>query len=275
MPPKKTVASAQAGSSSADALNNGKIETEGTAAAALNPATGSTPPSELPIERVDDSILNASDPDAYTMEIDPEEHLDPSSSSTVRSTEAHDAPGPSSTYIPRSPSPPLPNLRSEHFPPEWDDGDDDGMSSDDDEVLATLPIYLSPALHPHLHLFQYPLHTQSLVAPSYARDRGKEIAARVKEKAGRIEVEIPVDAGVDVWRDDRAREFGMTHDMGNGDVVGGYGFGGRGDEDAAGRKKKSKAKEEKRWGDKIRLRSEALPSTTGYYAGVVKDGMWI
>ena len=256
MPPKKSAVSsvmAQAGPT-----EPATTMTDGTTSG--NPDV--SPPSN-PIERMDDSILVPSEPDASTME------LDAPSSDTVQPT---DTPGPSSTYIPRQPSPPLPHLRSEKFPPEWDDGD--GDSDSDDEVVATLPIYLSPSLHPHLHLFQFPLHTRSLVAPSYARDRGKGITARMKEKAGRIEVEIPVDAGVDVWRDDRARDFGMTHDLGNGngDVVGGYGFGGRGEEDAGGKKKKSKAKEEKRWGDKIRLRSEGVPSTTGYYAGVVQDG---
>lgn len=224
------------------------------------------------IQGQDESILSVQDPDASTMEIDPPG----GSSSSHIVPPGSDPPGPSTTFIPRQPSPPLPDLRSERFPPEFrPDGDDD---SEDDEVIATLPIYLSPALHPHLHLFQFPLHTKSLVAPSYARDRGKGITARVKEKAGKLEVEVPVDAGVDVWRDDRARELGMTHDIGNGDgdVIGGYGFGGRGDDEreaASSRKKgKSKSKEDKRWGDTVRLRSEGIPSATGYYAGVVQDG---
>lgn len=234
-----------------------------------------SPPSH-PIERVDDSISdNFGNPESDLVE----EGVagDPASSSTIHSAPPqegeHDAPGPSTTYIPRSPSPPLPNLRHEHFPPEWDDGADNDSDSDD-EVVATLPIYMSPTLHPHLHLYQFPLHTRSLVAPSYARDRGKGISARMKETTKKLEIEVPVDAGVDVWRDDRAREYGMTHDLGDGDVVGGYGFGGRGDEDEAAKaKKKKKAKEDKRWGDKVRLRSEELPSATGYYAGIVQDGM--
>jgi DNA-directed RNA polymerase-3 subunit RPC5 len=218
-----------------------------------------SPPSQ-PIERFDDSILAPHDPSADTIQLDP--------SSSMQ----HDAPGPSTTYIPRSPSPPLPNLRTEHFPPEWDDGEGDGGYSDsDDEVVATLPIYLSPTLNPHLHLFQFPLHTRSLVAPTYATERGKGITARLKEKAGKVEVEVPVDAGSDVWRDEIARDYGMTQEVSDAGVVGGYGFGGRGEEEGATKRKK-KSKDDKRWGDRIRLRSEQVPSTTGYYAGVVHDG---
>lgn len=263
MPPKKSTVAPKAKPSSSSSQ---KAVADHETADATTSGNPDVEPPSVPIERVDESILLPSDPNPDTMEIDAP------SSSTLPS----DPPGPSTAFIPREPSPPLPNLRSERFPPE---PEDDGDSSDD-EVIATLPIYLSPAIHPDLHLYQFPLQTRSLVAPTYARDRGKGITARIKERAARIEVEIPVDAGSDVWRDDRARELGMTHDMGNGNgVVGGYGFGGRGGEDddmnggASSKKKKGKAKDEKRWGDKIRLRSEAVPSTTGYYAGVVQDGM--
>lgn len=235
----------------------------------LNSAGAGNPDEAGPsytMDRIDDSILAPHDPSADTMEIDPNS----SGSSTIKS----DPPGPSTTYIPRSPSPPLPSLRTERFPPEWDDGegDDDDINSSDDEVLATLPIYISSIVDPNLQLFQYPLHTRSLVVPSYAASRSRGITARMKEKAGRVEVEVPVDAGQDVWREDMADDYGMSDVRAEGDVIGGYGFGGRGEEDGGGRKKKGKGKEEKRWGQTVRLRSEAVPSETGHYAGVVQDG---
>ncbi|OXG88481.1 DNA-directed RNA polymerase III subunit RPC5 [Cryptococcus neoformans Gb118] len=181
----------------------------------------------------------------------------------------HDLPGPSTTYIPRQPSPPLPDLKTRSFPvvDASDDEDDE-----DDEPIATLPIYLSPGLGEQgLDLHQYPLQHRDISVPTWARDRGKTISARVKEKAGRVEVEIPVDAGAAYWREDRASELGFVVDV-NGDdgPVGGYGFGGK-EKDKKGREKVPKKKEEK-WGDKMRLRSELVPNATGYYSGVVRDG---
>ena len=112
-----------------------------------------------------------------------------------------DIPGPSSTFIPRQPTPALPDLRRQSSQADSDESDD--------EVIAQLPIYLSPSLHPHFHLLQYPLHHKPVSAPTWAKDRGKYISIRVKEQVGRVEIEIPVDGGADVWRDDRARDLGL------------------------------------------------------------------
>ena len=93
-----------------------------------------------------------------------------------------------------------------------------------------------------------------------------------------MEVEIPGDAGPDVWRDDRARDLGFVTDVnatnGMEDVEGGYGFGGRGTEKEKEKekKKKEKKRKEEKWGDKVRLRSEVVPGATGYYSGVIRDG---
>lgn len=181
--------------------------------------------------------------------------------------EEQDAPGPSSTYIPRQPSPPLPDLSSRPFPPN----DDDEELEEDDEVIAKLPIYLSPSLFPHLHLFQFPLSHKSLSPSTWARDRGKNISTRVKEKVGRVEVEIPVDGGESVWRDERARDLGFVMDVNavNGhaeDPVGGYAA------KSKEKKKEPKKKKQEKWGDKTRYRSELVPNATGYYSGVVHDG---
>jgi DNA-directed RNA polymerase-3 subunit RPC5 len=95
----------------------------------------------------------------------------------------------------------------------------------------------------------------------------------VKERVGRVEVELPVDGTAEVWRDDKAREMGFVTDVnanGHGDdIVGGYGFGGKEKEKD---KRKKSAKKEEKWGDKARLRSEVVPNATGYYSGVVHDG---
>ncbi|KAK8850503.1 hypothetical protein IAR55_004421 [Kwoniella newhampshirensis] len=225
------------------------------------------PAFEPPIETVVDTI--ASYPDAR-------ESDGPQLPATDLS--GADVPGPSTTYIPRQPSPPLPNLKARRFPLSAEGGngavDDDDDS--DDEVIAKLPIYLSPALHPNLDIYQYPLQHRSISVPKWAQDRGKIISSRVKEKVGRVEVEVPVDAGTSYWREDRAKDLGFVMDVGdangeNGDVIGGYGFGGRVGKDKDKRGKEKKKKDEK-WGDKMRLRSEVVPNATGYYSGVIREG---
>ncbi|OCF30745.1 DNA-directed RNA polymerase III subunit RPC5 [Kwoniella heveanensis BCC8398] len=222
-------------------------------------------PAEPGIEVVDDTI------NSYP---DPRESDGPQLSAAETSVPA-DAPGPSTTYIPRQPSPPLPELNTRSFPAM--DGSDES-DDEDDEPVATLPIYLSPALAPHLDLYQYPLQHRSFSVPSWAKDRGKSISARVKEKVGRVEVEIPVDAGQSYWREDRARDLGFVMDVrdvnGDPDVEGGYGFGGRGGGSSKDKEKKAKEKKrrDEKWGDKMRLRSELVPNATGYYSGVIRDG---
>jgi DNA-directed RNA polymerase-3 subunit RPC5 len=94
----------------------------------------------------------------------------------------------------------------------------------------------------------------------------------VKENVGKVEVEMPVDEDQLYWRRDRAEELGFVRDINDDDsgVVGGYGFGGRGDKD----KDKGKGKKkEKHWGEKMRLKSESIPNETGYYSGVIQNGM--
>lgn len=70
----------------------------------------------------------------------------------------------------------------------------DGFDDDDDEILATLPVYLHHTVAPSLQLFQYPLQHRSLRVPAWAAERGKRITARVKEASGRVDVEVPIDA---------------------------------------------------------------------------------
>lgn len=178
-------------------------------------------------------------------------------------------------FPPRSPSPVMPDLKRYPFPP--DEATD--SESDDDEIATTLPIYMCNNLYPNIQMFQYPLHTNSIEVSDWAHDRGKRITSRVKESVGRVEVEIPIDGGTDVWRYERASELGYTQDVhelnGDADIIGGYEgpSGGRSKGDKKKKEKEKKdAKKEKKWGDKVRLRSEALPSATGYYSGQIYEG---
>ncbi|CAK9786063.1 hypothetical protein CC85DRAFT_15598 [Cutaneotrichosporon oleaginosum] len=175
--------------------------------------------------------------------------------------DAHDAPGPSSTFLPASePGPDVPPAPPSSPPlPPLHDGDDD-----DDEVVARLPVYISPSLGPNLAIFQYPLQHRSLRVPNWAADRGKRITSRVKEGVGRVEVEVPVDANPSVWRDERARELGFVPAAANG----------REEEDGReGKEKDKKKKKEVGWGDKMRLRSEIVPTKEGtYFSGIVHEG---
>ncbi|ORY26612.1 Sin-like protein conserved region-domain-containing protein [Naematelia encephala] len=190
----------------------------------------------------------------------PELEVDVPSSSTLDPIPLNlDVPGPSTTFIPRQPSPPLPDLSHRPFPPNHSYLDDE----EPDEVIAQLPIYLSPAIFPNLHLFQYPLHHTDFGVTEWASARGKTVSARMKEAVGRIEVEVPIKTETNVWRDERARELGYVTDVNavngsNGDIEGGK----------RGRKKDTLPK----WGDKMRLKGEVVPEATGYYSGIIRDG---
>ncbi|WVQ70739.1 hypothetical protein IAR50_000261 [Cryptococcus sp. DSM 104548] len=220
------------------------------------------------IEAASDSINLA---DLTNFPIAPSEEAGPHLSASEAHPSLQDAAGPSTTYIPRQPSPPLPDLKTRSFPAADADSDEDDA---DDEPVATLPVYMSSALLQQggVDIYQYPLQHRDISVPTWARDRGKTISARVKENAARVEVEIPVDAGTAYWREDRASDLGFVVDVANGDdgTVGGYGFGGK-EKDGKGKGKAPKKREEK-WGDKMRLSSELVPNASGYYTGLIRDG---
>jgi DNA-directed RNA polymerase-3 subunit RPC5 len=234
------------------------------ATAAANPepdAAPGSPPTEINADSIDPRPNAEEDTGDHLMADQPQNDDVPGPSTTYMAPQ--DEPEPESTRA-RPPSPTMPSLRTRHFPPE--DSDDE-----DDEVVAKLPVYLSPHLFPTLNLFQYPLRTETLVPPKYAQERNKFITTRVKEGVGRVEVEMPVDEDLNYWRRERAEELGFVRDINEDEsgVVGGYGFGGRSDRD----KEKSKGKKkEKHWGEKMRLKSEPIPSETGYYSGIIQDG---
>jgi DNA-directed RNA polymerase-3 subunit RPC5 len=183
----------------------------------------------------------------------PEEHADVLTAAEGAITP--DVAGPSTLFLPdsehthtapppRAPSPALPNLA---------DADDE-----DDEVAATLPVYFSPALHPSLVLFQYPLQHRSLRVPQWAADRGKRLTTRVKEGVGRVEIEVPIDGDARVWREERAKDLGFVPDV----------------RENGHEERTSKKKGPEKWGDKMRLRSDVVPVPGGaqYYSGIVHEG---
>ena len=219
---------------------------------------GTNPATELGIDVIPSSIDPSPDP--------------PNAELPYLGPDNLDVPGPSSTFIPRQPSPPLPDLRSRPFPPNEHSDSEDEDDEDDDEIIAQLPIYLSPALFPNLDLYQYPLQLKSLNAPKWAQERGKAISARVKENAGPVEIEVPVDEDPYYWRDEQARTMGFIPDVhANGDDEQAANFGFAAKADDKKKKKKPEIKREK-WGEKRRLRGDLVPSATGYYSGVIHDG---
>lgn len=120
----------------------------------------------------------------------------------------------------------------------------------DDEIAYTLPVYMNQSMSPNLNLFQYPLHHRAPQVSEWAAARGQSVTARMKEQVERFELEIPIDMRPEVWDEDKAEQLGFTA------------------EDSG---KKGKGRDEG-WGNKMRLRSEAVPEVTGYWAGVVHDG---
>lgn len=119
----------------------------------------------------------------------------------------------------------------------------------DDPVVSVIPIQLSSSLDPHLQLFQYPLLSRPLSVPPSALDAGKDITARSKPKADRIEIHVPFDTRPEVWNQRRGLEYGDA----------------RREEDG----KKTSPREEYRL-EELRLRSERVPHRGVYMVGVLR-----
>ena len=222
-----------------------------------HPMAGASPPASPAIEAAVSTI------DSYP------QHGDDALTSSTLPADAPNSDVPLSIPPTRSPSPALPSLRHVPFPPDEADNSD----SDDDEVLYKLPVYMSAGLFPQVQLFQYPMNTRPIAAPEWAVKRGKNVSARVKAEAGKVEVEVPIYGEVNAWRHERAKELSFeqdTHALNgrNGDGEGIVG-GARDKRGATGKKDK---KPEVKWGDKVRLTSDPVPKATGYYTGQVYDG---
>ncbi|GHJ87663.1 hypothetical protein NliqN6_4065 [Naganishia liquefaciens] len=155
--------------------------------------------------------------------------------------------GPSNGHV----DPPLAPSVAAPVPPELEIPSDLFEDLDpDDEIAYTLPVYMTQNLSPDLNLFQYPLHHRAPQVSEWAASRGQSVTARMKEQVERFELEIPIDMRSEVWDEEKAEQLGFAAEESG---------------------KKGKGREEG-WGSKMRLRSEAVPEVTGYWAGVVHDG---
>lgn len=133
-----------------------------------------------------------------------------------------------------------------------------GPGPGDDPVVAVLPVHLSTALAPNIHLHQYPLLTRPLQVPPSAAQSGKKIKARFKPRAARLEVHVPVDTRPEVWNRDRAQELGRA----------------RATDDAEKNMESKKGKEssaDQRLSE-VRMRSERISERGAYMLGIVRDG---
>ena len=130
--------------------------------------------------------------------------------------------------------------------------------TDDDPIVTVLPIHLSTALAPNVHLHQFPLLTRPLQVPPSAAQSGKKIRARLKPKAARLEIHVPVDSRKEVWNRERSEDMGKARAIDDA-------------ENSAG-KRKANDDADQRLSD-IRLRSEQVPDRGAYMLGIVRDGM--
>lgn len=124
----------------------------------------------------------------------------------------------------------------------------------EDRIVTVLPIRFSNSLSPNIHIHQYPLLTRPLQVPPSAAQSGKKIKARIKPKASRMEVHVPVDVRPEVWNKERGEELGYA----------------RAKDDA------EKNADEKESTDhrltEVRMRSERIQNRGAYVLGVVRDG---
>lgn len=133
---------------------------------------------------------------------------------------------------------------------------------DEDPLVSVLPIHYSNAVVPNVQMHQFPLLTRPLQLPPWITQSGKKIRARIKPKAGRIEVHVPVDTRPEVWNVERGKELGQAR--------------AEDDQEKSLELKKSKLKEtEDLRLSEIRMRSEQVPSRGAYMLGVVRDGVFL
>lgn len=127
---------------------------------------------------------------------------------------------------------------------------------EDDPIVSVLPIRISDALSPNIHLHQYPLLTRSLQVPPAAAQSGKKIRARLKPKSARLEVHVPTDTRAEVWNRERGEELGQA----------------RLTDDAEKNAQSKKGGNDPRLTE-MRLQSEKIEKRGAYMLGIVRDGM--
>ncbi|KAF8642307.1 hypothetical protein AX16_009577 [Volvariella volvacea WC 439] len=130
------------------------------------------------------------------------------------------------------------------------------MTTEQDELLAVLPIHFSNKLEPNIQLYQFPLLSRPLQAPPAAAASGKHISARVKPEVRRIEIHVPADPRPEVWSVDRAKQLGAAQLE---------------DDREKNQVPKNTIQDDPRLNE-VRLKSEQVPQQGSYMLGVMRDG---
>jgi DNA-directed RNA polymerase-3 subunit RPC5 len=137
----------------------------------------------------------------------------------------------------------------------------------DDPVVARLPIRLSTALAPNVHLHQFPLLHRPLQVPPPAAAAGRRIRARLKPGVRRLELHVPVDARPEVWSAERASALGTARaedDRERNQAPAAPPAGSRG-----------KVREEEPRLQDVRMQSEQVVQRGAYMLGIVRDGTFL
>ena len=133
-------------------------------------------------------------------------------------------------------------------------------TSDEDPIVSVLPVHFNSTLADTLHLHQFPLLARPLQVPPSAAQSGKKINARVKRKAGRVELHVPFDTRTEVWNRERGKELGQAR--------------AEDDQEKSGSQSKKASQEiDQSRLNELRLRSEQVPCRCAYVLGIVRDGM--
>ncbi|KAK2461807.1 hypothetical protein APHAL10511_006270 [Amanita phalloides] len=127
---------------------------------------------------------------------------------------------------------------------------------DDDEIISVLPVHFSNRLGPELQLHQFPLQARPLQVPQSAAASGKQISARVKPNARRIEIHVPTDTRPEVWNLQRAKELGAAQSE---------------DDREKNQEGRNKEGQEARLSE-VRLRGEEIPQQGPHMLGIIRDG---
>ncbi|KLO20576.1 hypothetical protein SCHPADRAFT_918061 [Schizopora paradoxa] len=125
-----------------------------------------------------------------------------------------------------------------------------------DPLVSVLPIHLSNALSPNLHIYQYPLLTRPLQVPPSAAQSGKKIRARIKPKSSRVEVHVPIDLRPEVWNKERGEDLGRARIQ---------------DDQENGLDSKAAEAADPRLTE-VRMRSEQIQHRGAYMLGIIRDG---
>ena len=130
-----------------------------------------------------------------------------------------------------------------------------------DQLVSVQTIHFCNALAPNIQIHQFPVLTRPLQVPPSAAMNGKRINARIKVKAQRLEVHVPVDTRPEVWDKEKGKVFGAARveddRENNQDMVAGKGKGKEGDEPPL---------------CEVRMQSERVPQNAAYVLGIVRDG---